>query len=98
VTPAPAPGTAHATPAPAPTVAPSTSATAAQAPTPVEEYDETVRKGDALFAAGDYFEAVRTYEHAWRVAYNNKLKTDAKALDERLAAARKARDEKKSQK
>jgi tetratricopeptide (TPR) repeat protein len=98
VTPAPAPGTAHAAPAPAPTVAPSTSATTAQAPTPLEEYDETVRKGDALYAAGDYFEAVRTYEHAWRVAYNNKLKNDAKTLDDKLAAARKARDEKKSQK
>ena len=98
VTPAPAPGTAPATPAPAPTVAPSTSATTAPAPTPVEEYDETVRKGDALYAAGDYFEAVRTYEHAWRVAYNNKLQTDDKALDKKLAAARKARDEKKSPK
>ena len=96
--PAPAPGTAHATPAPAPTVAPSTSATTAQAPTPIEEYEETLRTGDALYTAGDYFEAVRTYEHAWRVAYNNKLKTNAKALDDKLAAARKARDEKQSQK
>lgn len=59
----------------------------------MERYAETIRKGDALFGAGDYFEAVRVYEQAGRIAYNNKLKTDSTALDERLAKARKARDE-----
>lgn len=62
--------------------------------TPLEDYDETVQKGDSLFADGNYRDAVLAYERAWRVAYNNKLNTDAAALDERLAKARKARDEK----
>lgn len=62
--------------------------------TPLEDYEETIRKGDALYAEGNYRDAVLAYERAWRVAYKNKLKTDSAALDERLARARKARDEK----
>jgi hypothetical protein len=93
--PATAPAAAPSPTAAAPLASPSAAGAAAQTPTPTEEYEETVRKGDTLYAAGDYFEAVRTYERAWRIAYNNKLKTDAKMLDEKLAAARRARDEKK---
>jgi sugar lactone lactonase YvrE len=61
---------------------------------PLEDYEETVRKGDSLYAEGNYRDAVLAYERAWRVAYKNKLKTDSAALEERLAKARKARDEK----
>jgi len=68
---------------------------AAPADAALQDYNQTVKKGDDLFAAGDYFEAVLAYERAWRISYNNKLKTDAKALDERLARARQARDAKK---
>jgi sugar lactone lactonase YvrE len=66
------------------------------AATPIEDYEETVRKGDLLYADGNYRDAVLMYERAWRIAYNNKLKTDSAALDKRLAKARKARDEKKA--
>jgi len=61
--------------------------------TPLEEYEESLRKGDSLCAAGNYFDAVLAYERAWRIAYNNKLKTDAAALDARLARAKNARDQ-----
>lgn len=61
---------------------------------PQADYEETVRRADALVRAGDFFEAVRVYERAARIAYNSKLATDTRALDEKLAAARKARDEK----
>jgi len=61
--------------------------------TPLEEYEESLRKGDSLCAAGNYFDAVLAYERAWRIAYNNKLKTDSAALDARLAKAKKARDQ-----
>ncbi|HWR97536.1 MAG TPA: hypothetical protein VN317_03870 [Candidatus Methanoperedens sp.] len=61
----------------------------------LRDYQDTVSKGDALLAAGDFFEAVLAYERAWRVRYNNKLDVPAAGLDERLARARKARDEKK---
>lgn len=57
------------------------------------EYEAALRKGDARFAAGDSFEAVRAYEQAGRIAYNNKLTIDSAALADRLAKARKARDE-----
>lgn len=59
---------------------------------PHDAYNETVKRGDDLLAAGNSFEAVLAYERAARIAYNNKLKTDVKALDERLARARRARD------
>jgi len=61
-----------------------------------EDYEAAIRKGDARFAAGDYFEAVRAYEQAGHIAYNNKLSTDSAALADRLARARKARDERRS--
>ena len=57
-----------------------------------KDYDESIRKGDAFFAAGNYFEAVHALEHARRVAYNNKLSTDSAALAEKLARATAARD------
>lgn len=57
-----------------------------------KDYDESVRKGDAFFAAGNYFEAVRALEHARRVAYNNKLVTDSATLAQKLARATAARD------
>ena len=60
---------------------------------PLEEYEESLRKGDSLCAVGNYFDAVLAYERAWRLAYNNKLKTDSAALDARLAKARKVRDQ-----
>jgi tetratricopeptide (TPR) repeat protein len=62
----------------------------------MKNYVETVAQGDAQVASGDYFEAVRTYEQAGRIAYNNKLGTDRDALDKRLAAARLARDAKQN--
>jgi hypothetical protein len=69
--------------------APAESTTASDAQ---KDYDESVRKGDAFFAAGDYFEAVHALEHARRVAYNNKLTTDKAALEQKLARATAARD------
>jgi len=60
------------------------------------EYEAAIRKGDARFAAGDYFEAVRAYEQAGRIAYNNKLSTDSAALADRLARARTAHDDRRS--
>lgn len=61
-----------------------------------KDYDETVRRADDLMTAGNAFEAVLQYERAGRVAYNNKLDIDKAALDKKLAAARKVRDEKKN--
>lgn len=61
--------------------------------TPLEEYEESLRKGDSLCASGNYFDAVLAYERASRIAYNNKLRTDSAALDARLAKARIARDQ-----
>lgn len=61
----------------------------------LREYEEVVAQGGALYAAGDYFEAVRVYERAARIAYNNKLPVDRAALDKLLARARAARDAKK---
>ncbi len=58
----------------------------------LQDYEDTVRRADALVAAGNAFEAVRLYESAARIAYNNKLATDAAALNAKLAAARSARD------
>ena len=60
----------------------------------VEEYAEAVSKGDSLHAAGSDINAALMHERGGRIAYNNKLKTDSGALDERLATAKKARDEK----
>lgn len=96
--PAAAPPPAQSTPRPAsssPPRAPAGSAPGDRKVKAMVEYEETIRKGDALCKTGDYFEAVRVYEQAWRIAYNNKLPTEAAALEERLAKARKARDEKK---
>jgi hypothetical protein len=62
----------------------------------MQDYEETIRQADALVAAGDAFEAVRLYERASRVAYNNKLPIDKAALDAKLAAARSVRDASKS--
>lgn len=64
--------------------------------TAMKDYEDTVRRADALFAAGDYFEAVRQYERAGRVAYNNKLNIEKAVLDAKLAAGRQARDAKQS--
>jgi NHL repeat-containing protein len=58
----------------------------------MKEYNDTVRRGDAFYEAGNYFEAVLSFERAQRVAYNNKLQTDKAALEQRLARARSARD------
>lgn len=60
--------------------------------TPLDDYDETVRKGDSLYAEGNYRDAVLAYERAGRIAYNNG-KIDTTPLEQRLAQARKARDE-----
>lgn len=57
-----------------------------------QDYEATVTQADALVAAGNAFEAVRLYERAGRLAYNNKLATDSAALNAKLAAARSARD------
>jgi tetratricopeptide (TPR) repeat protein len=57
-----------------------------------KDFDETVRRGDALAASGNFFDAVLAFERASRVAYNNKLKIDAAALQAKLAAARAGRD------
>ena len=63
----------------------------AYGPSPLDEYNDVVRQGDALYATGNYSDAVRMYERARRIAYNNKLKTDSAALEDRLAKAKKAR-------
>jgi hypothetical protein len=60
----------------------------------MQDYEETLRQGDAMVAAGNPFEAVRLYEHAGRIAYNNKLPVDATALDQKLKSARAGRDAK----
>lgn len=60
----------------------------------LREYEDTVRQADALVAAGNAFEAVRLYERAGRIAYNNKLATDTAAFNRKLNAARAARDAK----
>ena len=62
----------------------------------MKDYEATLVQADAAAASGDNFEAVRLYERAGRVAYNNKLDIDKAALDQKLAAARKARDTQKS--
>jgi hypothetical protein len=59
-----------------------------------QDFKDTVARGDALTAAGNYFEAVLAFERAKRVAYNNNLKIDEAALSRKLDAARKARDTK----
>ncbi|MBZ5526477.1 MAG: hypothetical protein LAN71_01045 [Acidobacteriia bacterium] len=56
----------------------------------MKDYEETIKKGDAYFEAGNYSEAVLSYERARRVAYNNKLRTDSAALEKKLARARDA--------
>ncbi len=58
----------------------------------MKDYDDSIRRGDAFYEAGNYFEAVRSFEHARRVAYNNKLQTDSAALERKLARATNARD------
>ena len=65
------------------------------APDTIDTYNGVVAEGDRLFATGDYFEAVRIYERASRVAYRGKLAVDKAALDARLAKARVARDKNK---
>jgi tetratricopeptide (TPR) repeat protein len=85
-------GTPVATPAPAP--APRTSP-APSTPTggdPASEYAQAIAKGDAYVAGGEYLLAVREYERARRVAYNNKLAVDGPGLDAKIAAAARARD------
>ncbi len=59
---------------------------------PLEDYNDSIRKGDAMYEAGNYFEAVLAYERARRIVYNNKLAIDRTALDGRLARATLARD------
>jgi tetratricopeptide (TPR) repeat protein len=61
----------------------------------MKDYEETLVRASAAAASGDNFEAVRLYERAGRVAYNNKLDVDKSALDQKLAAARTARDAQK---
>jgi hypothetical protein len=85
-------------PADAPLLAPAEAAPAAAPaakPTGMQEYEDSVRQGDSLLAVGNYFEAVRMYEHARRVAYNNKLAVDAAALEAKLTRAKNARDAKR---
>lgn len=62
----------------------------------MKDYEDTVRQADALVASGNAFEAVRLYERAARVTYNNKLATDTAALNAKLTAARSARDARKA--
>jgi tetratricopeptide (TPR) repeat protein len=62
----------------------------------MKDYEETLVRASAAAASGDNFEAVRLYERAGRVAYNNKLDVDKSALDQKLAAARTARDAQKA--
>ena len=74
---------------------PADSARAPQTPAAndaMRDYEDTIRRGDAFYQAGNYFEAVLSYERARRVASNNKLKTDSAALDQKLTRARDARD------
>ncbi len=66
------------------------------APAPAQQYQAALDEADRLLAAGDPFEAVRKYEQAGRIAYNNKLPTDQAAFAAKLAAARAARDTKAS--
>jgi tetratricopeptide (TPR) repeat protein len=61
----------------------------------MKDYEETLVRAAAASTSRDSFEAVRLYERAGRVAYNNKLDVDKAALDQKLAAARQARDAKK---
>lgn len=64
---------------------------AADAPIPSQptaQYEEAIRKGDALFEEGNYFDAVLMYERASRIVYNNKLQTDSASLDARLVKVR----------
>lgn len=89
----PSPGAAS-SPPPAPVRTPAPSPTAAVAAA-MAEYQAVVAEGDQLFEKGNYFDAVRTYERAARVAYNNKLANDKAALETRLQKARAARDAKK---
>lgn len=79
-------------PAPPPPHAPAHAADAADTPA---TYEGVLAEGDRLFDDGDYHNAVRAYERAWRVAYRGKLATDKAALDARLAKARAARDARK---
>ena len=58
----------------------------------VTDFEETVRRGEALAASGNFFDAVLAFERAARVAYNNKLKIDTAGLQAKLAAARVGRD------
>jgi sugar lactone lactonase YvrE len=53
---------------------------------------DSIRRGDDFLQAGNTFEAIRAYEHARRVAYNEKLATDSAALEQRLAQAKAVRD------
>ena len=62
----------------------------------MKDYEETLVRASAAATSGDNFEAVRLYERAGRVAYNNKLDVDKAALDQKLAAARTARDAQKA--
>ncbi|MEI6668297.1 MAG: hypothetical protein WCP29_09095 [Acidobacteriota bacterium] len=55
-----------------------------------KEYDDAVRHGDAFATAGDHVEAIKEYERAARVAYNNQLKTDSAALESKRAKAQAA--------
>ncbi len=47
---------------------------------PQQEYTEVLRQADAWMLEGNAFEAVRLYERAGRIAYNNKLPVDDAAL------------------
>jgi hypothetical protein len=50
-----------------------------------KEYDDAVQQGDTFASAGDYAAAIKEYERAARVAYNNKLPTDPATLAAKLA-------------
>jgi hypothetical protein len=63
---------------------------ASTAATARKEYDDAVGLGDGYAAAGDFVEAIKEYEHAGRVAYNNKLQTDPAALAGKRAKAQAA--------
>jgi hypothetical protein len=58
----------------------------------MKDYEETLERAATAAASGDNFEAVRLYERAGRVAYNNKLVVDGVVLESKIAAASKARD------
>ncbi len=62
----------------------------------LQDYQETLRQADSQMAAGNAFEAIRLYERAGRIAYNSKLAVDSSALNQKLAAARSARDTRSS--